>query len=126
MSYSIDNVEEINLDATMYAKDVMLIVRDFEDDLPEECFLRDMRESALDALIDGKPEEPIDIDRFDWCGNFSGDCYENLLLEKIAPLIHGRVEVIFNWDCGDIDGLSIKDGVVTKCDVVRQLVPKKV
>ncbi len=64
---------------------------------------------------------PVKLTGFGWRGEGSGRGFD-FLLKHIAPMIHGTVEVVFFWEGGnDPSGLSIRDGVVTECEVVMSL-----
>ena len=135
MSYNIDSVEALVLDARMTAKDIKKCMREKQDELPEACFLEYAVVYADKALEMGEPDREISIGRrfgkrpkdlyFDWQGEGSGHAYD-LLKEFIAPMIRGRAELVFTWEGGDsLTGLIIEDGKVTECDVVQTLRPKK-
>jgi hypothetical protein len=128
VSYNIDSTTEIKLDAWMYAKDVIKLLREHGDGIPECTFLNEtnMQEEAERALEDGKPKAKIKLPNFWWYGDGSGHAYEDVFLPHVAPLIHGHAEVIFTWEGGDsFTGLILDEGKVTECDVVQKLVPKK-
>lgn len=113
MSTNISHVETLVLDAWIAASDV--------DALKE---LRGAEGSFIDALEVGDEGRAV-LTNFWWYGECSGWSYEDTLIEQICPLIHGRVEAIFYWEGGDFTtGLIVQDGVVTRCDVKKILVPK--
>jgi hypothetical protein len=149
VSYNIDNTTELVLNAYMDADDVLRIVEDHEDDLPEDCFLHDMVVEAEKATEDvvfcksckaqrkhtnakfcsncGKKyptsSKPcrIKLPNFNWRCEGSG---HSLLILKttVAPLIRGEVQAIFTWEGGDsVSGIAVKDGRVLECDVVQSL-----
>jgi hypothetical protein len=121
MPYNIDNVEAKVLDAWIKAVDVMQLLQ--YKDLPENCFLRDMKKAAYKALAADKPYAHISLPNFWWAGERSGTSWP--LLDGIASFIYGHVEAIITWEGGDdVTGIIIKDGVLVECDVVQTLVPR--
>ena len=124
MSYDVDSVTEVVLDAWMLARDVLEFHGKYEDrGLPQDNFLTSMLGAAEDACTNGRADEPIPIEVFDWSGESSGCSYAAVLVEEIAPRITGIVEVIVTWDSGDsFTGLLIKDGKVAECDVEMRVV----
>lgn len=129
MSYNIDSEECLVLDAWMYAKDVVKLLRDCEGDMAEGNFLDEMEVEAEAAIVECDPKRQIKLPNLWWYGSWSGNSYEHVLQKKIAPKIHGRVEVVFTWEGGDSQSaLIIKDGVVEEGDVETRIVrrtPKK-
>ncbi len=126
MSYNITNVHVLKLDATIPAKDVKRLFKDFKEDFPENCFLSYLEGEADDALMEGEPKKQLEIPNFYWSDDWSGHSYEDILIKKVAPLIHGEIEAVFVWEGGDdFSGLKIKDGFVIECDVEYKLIPKK-
>lgn len=121
MPYNIDNVETKVLDAWIEAVHVLRLLK--YKGLPENCFLRDMKQAAYAAIALGKHDAPIALPNFWWAGQRSGTSWP--LLDDIASFIHGHVEAIITWEGGDdVTGIIIKDGVITECDVVQTLVPR--
>ena len=109
----ISHVETLVLDAWVSASDVEALKE-----------LRGAECSFVDDLKIGGDNRAV-LGSFWWCGERSGDSYEDTLIEQVCPLIHGRVEAIFYWEGGDFTtGLIVQDGVVTRCDVKKILVPK--
>lgn len=124
MSYNIDKVTTLKLDAWMLPGDVLKLLKTHGRDLPESSFLHAMREKAIDALTEGLTGGQIALPNFRWDGPGSGHAIDLLRL-NVAPRIRGDVHAIFTWEGGDsFSGMIIKDGVVTDCDVVQTLVPK--
>lgn len=119
MSYNIDSVECLKLDAQIFAKDVRYLLANHGDKLPEVCFLRDLPTNDPDTT-------PLQLKNLWWYGEGSGHGFE-ILRDEVALKIIGHVEAVFTWEGGDsVSGLIIKDGKVTECDVKYRLVPKKV
>lgn len=117
MSYNIDSVRVLKLDAWMKASDVHRLAKILE--LPERSFFRAAIESDADETGN------IRLKSFDWYGEWSGHSYAEIK-DTIAPFIHGTVEAVFCWEGGDsFTGLIINDGVVTECDVEFTLKPRK-
>lgn len=151
MSYNIDDVSCPVLEAWMEAEDIVNLLDEHEDRIPEGNFLEEHSEAARAALKQkrvcacgakskrsasfcsacGAPlpaADPsacrIQIKCFDWHGEGSSSCY-NFLLETVAPKIHGSIDAVLTWEGGDfLSGLRIRDGVVEVCDVVQTLVPR--
>jgi len=125
VSYNIDSVETPVLDAWMTARDIVALHDEHARNLPEDCFLYDLLKAAKKSLLAGAPETPVRLVGLAWRCEGSGRSVE-ILEKKIAPCIHGRVDAIFTWECGDsFSGLRIVDGLVTKCDVSMTLIPKQ-
>lgn len=129
MSYNIDNVDCKVLDAWIYAKDLHALLEQLEGELAEGNFLDEMFEESPKEEWGELPYDPatkVKLRNFWWYGEGSGRSYDDVLLPKIVPYIHGYVEAIFTWEGGDaVSGLIIKDGVATECDIEMKLVPKK-
>ncbi len=52
----------------------------------------------------------------------SGNSYEDGLIDKIVPYIHGHVEAVFTWEGGDShSGLIIEDGEAWEAEVKMRL-----
>jgi len=118
VSYNIDHIEPSVLDAWMFAKDVVALYREHEDDLAEGNFLQEIIDAATQALIDGKPEERIELPNIWWYGEGSGRSFEPVFQEEIAPKIMGKVEAVCTWEGGDsTSAFVIEDGVFEECDV---------
>jgi hypothetical protein len=126
----------------MYRKDVLSLLKNYADSIPESCFLQDLLNPKIRGIskntcpcgaknapvaifcsecgkkIRGE-DDKLTLTSFCWSGDWSGHCIDTLE-EKVAPLIHGEVQAIFCWEGGNsYSGLAIKDGKVAKCDVVR-------
>jgi hypothetical protein len=125
MSYNIDHIEPLGpLDLSIMAKDVVRLLRKYRDDMPESTFLDDLEDMALEALESDDPKRLLKLKHFWWSGECSGHAYE-FLQETVAPLLHGRAELVFTWEGGDsVSGLIVDNGDVIECDVVQKLVPK--
>lgn len=120
MSYNINSVDAVVLEAYMKASDILLILK--EDQLPESNFLEDLSDAAYAAFEEKDYERLIPLENFTWVGSFSGNSLD-YLKEKIIPKIIGRIEAIFIWEGGDsIDGLAIKDGEFVECEVTQRLI----
>ncbi len=113
MSTNIDSTEVKVLDAWIPV-----------DRVPSLAALRCAEGNFLDELrVDGDRAYLTD---FSWYGERSGRTYDDVLLKQIAPHIMGHVEAVFTWEGGNAStGIIIRDGVVTECDVVTTLVPRK-
>jgi len=119
MSYNIDSVDAVVLEAYMRASDIILILK--EGGLPESNFLRDLSDAAYAAFEEKDYERLIPLKNFNWCHTRSGNSYE-YLQETIIPKIVGKIEAVFIWEGGEsICGLAIKDGEFVECDVEQRL-----
>jgi hypothetical protein len=122
MSTNITSVETRSFDPWMTSRDVVRLLHEHRDELPECCFLEDVEAEAVMSLAG---DSRVSLPSLDWYGGGSGYSLP-LLLEIIAPFIHGRVEAIFTWEGGEeATGVIVLDGKVTECDVVQTLVPKE-
>ena len=92
----------------MAMADVAELIATHEDDLPSECFLRDLADKEPDA--DGNVALGPDVE---WCGVRSDKSFANVL-PKVAAKIRGTLEAIVLWDGYDPSGLRIVDGVMTE------------
>lgn len=148
MSYNITSVDVLTLDARIKTIDVVRLLRARSADMPESCFLRDIQGPILRSTLGDEIAASIssvaaatwekvermlgsngDIDLellgFAWCGGWSGNSYEEVLIKEVAPRIRGVVEAVFTWEGGDYrSGLRIQDGVAVECDVAYRLVAK--
>lgn len=124
MSYNIDSVTCLKLEAWMYSQDIRRFLEDDEEgriSLAEGNFLTEISQKSLQ-----KDDVKIKLPNLWWYGEFSGTSYKEVLIKQIAPLIHGEVDAVLTWEGGDsVSGLRIKDGVVEEMDVEYVLVPKK-
>lgn len=116
MSYNIDHVEAVVLDAWMRAADIVTLLGDMEDELPESNFLEAHEAEAIKAMkTDG--DARVKLKNLWFSSESSGTCYPDSL-KKIAKKIHGTVEAIFYWEGGNsVTGVLIKDGKFTDCKV---------
>lgn len=121
MSYNVDHVDEVVLEAFMEAKTVLRFLEN-DSALAEINFLQDM-ETEAQAAVDAKdPKRLIALPNFNWCSSWSGNGMDHLK-KKIIPKIKGTVEAIFIWEGGNsMDGLLIKDGKFKECGVKLELV----
>jgi hypothetical protein len=103
MSYNIDSTQYISGKLRIRPADVKRLLKKYEGDLPEDCFLYDI---ACSGRV------PVDIESPSWQGTWSGNSYE--LLEKtVLPFTTGQAVIAFIWEGGDsITALEVIDGVV--------------
>jgi len=113
MSCNIDAVTILTLDAWMDARDILRLIEEHKGKLPDDCFLRKRKKKAMDSVLGGTGDGRIALVSFAWTDEGSGHSYDEVLIEKIAPKIHGRVEVVLHWETGELSGLRIVDGKVT-------------
>ncbi len=149
MSHNINSNEVLVNTAWMYAEDVVKLLEDLDDNLPESCFLKKMEREASVAcrarkqclLINCKLKNEFDarfckqcgtpfptaervkisLPNLWWYGEGSGYLIETLFT-NIAPYVHGEVQALFIWEGGDIEGIAIKDGKWCRPDVETKLV----
>lgn len=120
MSYNVDSVNEIVLNATMRADHVLSLLE--KDEHPEICFLYDMEDAAVTAKEEKDPKREIPLPNFSWCSTGSGRSMD-FLTKKVIPKIKGEIEAIFIWEGGDaIDGLLVKNGKCVRVDVEQRLI----
>lgn len=67
-------------------------------------------------LYYGYDGDVLEIADFVWCGSNSGEGYEELLPEILAQTT-GSADLLFVWGNGEMTGLRVVEGVVTKCKV---------
>lgn len=119
MSYNADSVHTNVLDAWMRADDVLRLYARYQQDIPEINFLEDILEDA--RAVDG--DSSVKLRSLMWSGEWSGHSFREVLIEKIAPHIMGKVEAIFFWERGDsVTGLLIEDGRVAECKVECRII----
>lgn len=122
MSYNIDHIETLVLDAYMRAKDVVRLYKKYEGDLCEDNFLSELFAPAQAACTAGDSEYALKITTLTWRGAWSGSSYKDVFLKNIAPHIKGVVEAVITWEGGDsVSGLLIKDGKAAEVEVEYQL-----
>lgn len=153
MSYNIDHIEPLVLDAWMHAKDILDLHDNHDDWLPEGNFVEHHIKEATAALsaaakcraCDAKndldasfckkcaaalvPERPeamrIKLKNFWFYGEGSGRCFTHMIAD-IGPRVMGTVEAVLTWEGGDTtSGLLIKDGKVCECGVEMKVVKPK-
>lgn len=150
MSYNISSVNAYVLNASIEAAKVIDLLEQYEDELPECCFLDEMRKAAEEALrarvtcarcegetpvgaefcmrcgtkLDAPKDPPtVRLPNFWFYGEGSGGAYSEDVLESVAKHVRGEVQAIFIWEGGDsVTGVAIKDGKYAKCKVEQRLV----
>lgn len=121
MSQNIECEEIDKLEASMDARDIVRLYREFYDcgELPEICFLNEEAEhnhveDAFDLLLDKSTTDyTVKLQGFEWSGTWSGNSYD-FLCKTVAPLIKGHVKVKFLWEGIGHIPFEVKDGVVKK------------
>lgn len=154
MSYNIDSCENLVFEnVRMDAATLLRLHKELEDELPEITFFEDHLEEARKCMAatsvcpkckkpndsDAKfckgcgsnlppaKEQTIKLKKLSWCGEGSGNSFEDVFVKKIAQHIMGKADLVYTWEGGDsLSGLRIIDGKVEECDVVQTLVPKEV
>lgn len=124
------NVEEFKnqvLDATMKARDIVNLIENENagDNWCEDNFIPEHGRLAKQALLAGKPDEPIKLKSFHWRSTWSGNSFD-YFKQVICKLVTGHIESVIIWEGGDANGLIVRDGVVTECTVEYKLVSKTV
>lgn len=94
---------------SMEAAELVHLVRKFRHALPEICFLQDLWDSALDAVLAGDLKRPIGVRHFTWRGERSGHAAERVLPQVIAKL-RGQAEVLLVCQSGNMTVLNLQDG----------------
>jgi hypothetical protein len=110
MSYNISGVVVLSADAVMTGDDVseLLELAERADMRPEGCFLDFIEHPRVDE---------VRLKSLAWCGGGSGNSYE-FFVENVLPRVRGRADLLVIWEGGDrVDGLLVRDGVVTQADV---------
>lgn len=114
MSYNIDHVEVLVLDASMRTDDLVRL-RD-DDNRPEGCFLDEMDPGDRADVM-------VALPNLWWYGERSGTSYDELI-KIVLPATRGTIEAVMFWEGGDgVSGVRCVDGVVTECDVSYVLTP---
>lgn len=123
MSYNIDHVETLVLDAWMSAADILMLAKKHKKDLPEANFISGHADAAQKAIEEGHPTRQIQLKNFWWYGSWSGNSYHEGVLQKIAPHVTGRVDAVLTWEGGDTtSALRIVDGVFIEVELVQMIV----
>jgi len=116
MSYNIDTVQVLTLDAWMAEVDRDRLAVELKDELPERCFLTE--EDAFGPNESGTRK----LLMFSWSGVWSGNSMGNGTFQRVAACLHGRIEAVLIWEGGDsISGLRVVDGKVSNPAVVHAL-----
>lgn len=95
---------------TIEAADVIRLLRELKN-LPESCFLCELRSPAEECLLEGRRQERLTVTNFQWSGEYSGTGLRRVL-PMIAQKLRGEAEVLLVWESGDLSVLRIKDGQV--------------
>ena len=149
MSYNIDSVDEILLDARMDTQDIIDFCVNSKSELPESNFLESHFNIAQQTLSNkhkcskcktkndadaafckacGREFEKVNshalevkLESFEWHGTGSGHAFD-FLKNEVAPKVLGKVEAIFCWEGGfNFSGLLIKDGRVAEGEVIKSV-----
>ena len=112
MSYNIDNIDVVALNASITLEDLETISKTLKG-WPESNFvdehLEEVKSGALQA-VDGR----VVLDSFSWSGEGSGRAYHDHM-RNIAAKICGTIEAVLFWEGGDsVTGLRITGGVMTE------------
>ena len=95
-------------------EDNMKLIRSIFEWTPEICFLDDLEGQDVYTITD-----------VSWCWSGSYASYDTLL-NDVFPLTTGYAEIVYIWEGGEWEtGVIVQDGVVTRCKVVKTLVPRK-
>jgi hypothetical protein len=123
MSTNIDSVRVIWQAEFRIRGDVLAELIDaFEDKFPEDCFLNDLVPGGDRPWnSEWSPERWYPIVHPNWTGEGSGHTWE-ILLDKVLPRTMGSADLIFCWEGGsDFSGIRVRDGTVTKHEVIQTL-----
>lgn len=114
MSYNIEFVKIIKLDARMTPGDINYASTC--DEPYHSSFILDHLEKSKNT----NPNDLVELESFDWCGEHSGISFK-VLIEDIVPLIKGEIQGIFIWEDGEWVGFKIKDGKYTEHQIKLEL-----
>lgn len=112
---------------TISVEGLRKIIKDHEDELPEECFLTDLMVELEDVdgddrccsacetyndydakyckdcgkKFDAGDHLEIKFSNLAWVGSNSVETFDSIFVKKVVPLINGRVEVGMNYGDGE-------------------------
>lgn len=116
MSTNITSIKVLKCNAKILKKDVERFLKKL-DDLPENCFLKELGNDVPDKHGYVK----IDPKKFWWCNCWSGNSY-NFFIKEVGTKIQGKLEAVIIWENGEFStGLKIKDGLVSQPEVKIKL-----
>lgn len=114
MSYNIDSIETLSSTLRISQKNAKRAKRIY---MPEG--------NPIEGLVFGE-DGYAKIERFEWCGECSGNAYHDGRLERLVKLLEGDADLILTWEGGDSHtGLRIRSGKMTECDVIMTLAPEE-
>lgn len=118
MSYNIDTVKCLQINACMKASDIAMLLEEHEDMLPEGCFLHDLENAARKHLRSSELQSDlVPLKNLQWYGEGSGSTW-GFFRSTVVPLIRGSAQLLLTWEGGDsITGFAIKDGAGAECEV---------
>lgn len=110
MSYNIDHVECMSLDARMSAKKLRSLHKKHEDEMAEGNFIWEHFEREPDA------EGYVRLENLCWHGESSGNSVQ--LFEKLLTHVEGTAELILTWEGGDSHtAYRVDNGCVQECEL---------
>lgn len=106
MSYNIDAIRMIDhFDLSMSRQDMDYLLDEYEDDLPEDCFLNYPHTWENDVTK---------IDGLAWSGVGSGSSWE-IFTNDVFKRIKGDATFIVVWECGDtLEWYHLDNGKLTR------------
>lgn len=122
MSYNIDSIVIVASDGFLIDRETLLALEKElgEDSLPEIELFDQARQSMRSGAQFWHPTGALW-----WRGEGSGHAYD-AFVDKVLPRFHGSADLVLTWEGGDhFEGLRLKDGKVTKHEVVMSLGAEK-
>ncbi len=126
MPFNIDNVRivknvgpEGNRISYISASDVARLQEIIGDDMPENCFLRDIKPDTVKS-------EKIYLGEIDWGSECSGRSF-HYFEEHVVPTIKGEIVALVTWEEGERTEIwHIKDGQLEQLDLMNILKNPKI
>lgn len=123
MSSNVDSIKYISGKLYIVRAKAAILLSELDNELAEDNFLNDLvnPRRRRDYSVKQEPapildlNEVLEIERVAWRGEFSGYSFDDSFLTKVLPATIGEAELLIIWERGDfIQGLHVKDGIVTK------------
>ncbi len=122
MGYRCDNVTYLSGKLTITRENVIKGLALFaEDYLPEVGFLASfIWDGRKDVDPTTLPGGDLEIETPGFCGEGSRQIFD--VIDELYALTKGSADILFTWEGGeDLTGLRVRDGKVTKHEVVQAL-----
>lgn len=115
MSCNIDHCEILSGDRlTITGEALLQVIEVMDGGFPED----------VDDIFHMEPEKVDSTKSYEldprWRGTWSGNSYADLM-ETILPVTLGSADIVYAWEGGYFTGVRVRDGVVTRHDVVFTL-----